>query len=178
MPHYSRLSSARDYLAARFNERTSLADAAAHAGLSPFYFHRLFAQAFGETPHEFVTRLRMEHAKKLLLAGNHSVTDICLDACYDSMQATKAWGRSVLAFIPSPVSRQRPSGASRGECSEHPAGIGRFTTCPPASKISSPGFRSDRKIREVFSSRSFYDGSMIQRLSWMVRTSSPTSLPL
>ena len=85
MPHYSRLSSARDYLAARFNERTSLADAAAHAGLSPFYFHRLFAQAFGETPHEFVTRLRMEHAKKLLLAGNHSVTDICLDACYESL---------------------------------------------------------------------------------------------
>jgi AraC-like DNA-binding protein len=60
---------------------------------------RLFAQAFGETPHEFVTWLRMEHAKKLLLAGNHSVTDICLDAGYDWTPATKAWGRSARAFI-------------------------------------------------------------------------------
>jgi len=48
---------ARDYLAARFNDRVSLNDAAAHAGLSPFYFHRLFAHAFNETPHEFVTWL-------------------------------------------------------------------------------------------------------------------------
>jgi AraC-like DNA-binding protein len=46
MSHYSRLCRARDYLAARFNERTSLADAAAHAGLSSFYFHRLFVDAF------------------------------------------------------------------------------------------------------------------------------------
>lgn len=63
----------------------SLADAAAEAGLSPFYFHRLFAAAFRETPHEFVTRLRIDHAKKLLLAGNHSVTDICLDAGCESL---------------------------------------------------------------------------------------------
>ena len=60
---------ARDYLAARFNERISLREAAALAGLSPYYFHRLFANAFGETPHEFVTRLRIDHAKKLLLAS-------------------------------------------------------------------------------------------------------------
>ncbi len=79
------LCRARDYLAARFNERVSLADAAAAAGLSPFYFHRLFAAAFSETPHEFVTRLRIDHAKKLLLAGNHSVTDICFDAGYESL---------------------------------------------------------------------------------------------
>ena len=85
MSHYSRLCRARDYLAARFNERTSLAEAAAQAELSPFYFHRLFADAFGETPHQFVTRLRIDHAKKLLLAGNHSVTEICLDAGYESL---------------------------------------------------------------------------------------------
>ena len=85
MSHYASLCRARDYLAARFNERTSLAEAAAQAGLSPFYFHRLFADAFQETPHDFITRLRIDHAKKLLLAGYHSVTDICFHAGYESL---------------------------------------------------------------------------------------------
>ncbi len=99
MPHYSRLSSARDYLAARFNERTSLADAAAHAGLSPFYFQRLFAQAFGETPHEFVTRLRMEHAKKLLLAGNQQRHRHLLGCLLRlDAEATKAWDVQATRF--------------------------------------------------------------------------------
>ena len=43
MSHSRRLCLARDYLAARFNERTSLAEAAAQADLSPFYFVSLAA---------------------------------------------------------------------------------------------------------------------------------------
>jgi AraC-like DNA-binding protein len=100
MPHYSRLCSARDYLAARFNERTPLAGAAAQAGLSPFYFHRLFVAAFHETPHEFVTRLRIDHAKRLLLAGNQSITDICFDSGYESLGSFSTRFRSLTGFSP------------------------------------------------------------------------------
>ena len=52
--------------------------------LSPFYFNRVFLQAFNETPHEFITRPRIEQPKKLLLAGNHSVTEICFEIGYAS----------------------------------------------------------------------------------------------
>jgi AraC-like DNA-binding protein len=48
---------------------------ARQACLSPFYFNRLFTQAFNETPHEFIT---------LLLAGNHSATEICFEVGYES----------------------------------------------------------------------------------------------
>jgi AraC-like DNA-binding protein len=106
MSHYSRLCRARDFLAARFNERTSLAEAAAHAGLSPFYFHRLFADAFQETPHEFVTRLRIEHAKKLLLAGNHSVTDICFHSGYESLGSFSARFHLLTGLSPAAFRRQ------------------------------------------------------------------------
>jgi transcriptional regulator GlxA family with amidase domain len=83
---------ARDYLAANFNERISLADAAALAGLSPFYFHRLFADTFSETPHEFVTRLRIDHAKSFCWpAITASPTSV-------STPATKAWVRLAPAF--------------------------------------------------------------------------------
>ena len=87
MSHYSRLCLARDYLASRFNQRTSLAEAAAQAGLSPFYFHRLFAEAFSETPHEFVTRLRIEHAKKLLSRTAQKVESIAHDSGYQSINS-------------------------------------------------------------------------------------------
>ena len=102
----SDLCRARDYLAARFNQRISLTEAAAHAGLSPFYFHRLFAEAFNETPHEFVTRLRIDHAKKLLLAGNHSVTDICFDIGYESLGSFSTKFRCLTGLSPAAFRRE------------------------------------------------------------------------
>lgn len=100
------LSRARDLLAARFNERIRLAEAAEHAGLSPFYFQRVFAAEFQETPHEFVSRLRIEHAKKLLLAGNHSVTDICFEAGYESLGSFSTRFRSVTGLSPAEFRRE------------------------------------------------------------------------
>jgi AraC-like DNA-binding protein len=97
---------AREYLAANFNERILLADAAALAGLSPFYFQRLFAETFSETPHEFVTRLRIDHAKKLLLAGNHSVTDICFDAGYESLGSFSTRFHSLTGLSPAAFRRE------------------------------------------------------------------------
>src|SRR5215831_8767118 len=80
-----RLLRARDYLAANYNQRASLEDAAREAALSPFHFSRIYTAAFGETPHEFVTRRRVDEAKRLLLAGNHSVTEICMEVGYESL---------------------------------------------------------------------------------------------
>jgi two-component system response regulator YesN len=77
---FGRLCRARDYLAAHYARPVFLAEAARQACLSPFYFNRLFTQASNETPHEFVTRRRIERAKMPLLAGNHSVTEICFEA--------------------------------------------------------------------------------------------------
>jgi AraC-like DNA-binding protein len=82
---FRRLSRARDLLAASLQERITLERAAREACLSPFHFLRCFARVFGETPHEFVTRLRMETAKRLLAAGELPVTAVCLEAGYTSL---------------------------------------------------------------------------------------------
>ena len=102
----SDLIRARDYLAAHLNERISLPEAAAQAGLSPFYFQRLFANNFQETPHQFVARLRIEHAKKLLLAGNHSVTDICFETGYESLGSFSTRFRSLTGLSPAAFRRE------------------------------------------------------------------------
>ena len=63
---FRRLCRSRDYLAAGLDQPVRLADAAREACLSPYHYHRLFARTFGETPHDFLTRLRMDRAKRLL----------------------------------------------------------------------------------------------------------------
>ena len=82
---FRRLSRARDFLAAGYAGRVTLDMAAREACLSPFHFQRHFARAFGETPHEFVTRLRMDAAKRLLVSGELPVTEVCLEVGYSSM---------------------------------------------------------------------------------------------
>src|ERR1700737_2943545 len=74
---FARLCRARDYLGDCYSERVTLENAAQKACLSPFHFNRLFARAFAETPHEFVTRRRIEEAKKLLLRDGKRVTNFC-----------------------------------------------------------------------------------------------------
>jgi AraC-like DNA-binding protein len=65
-------------------EPLTLEECAAEAGLSPWHFLRTFRDAFGETPHEFRTRLRVEKAQRLIAAGR-SVTDVCFDVGFSSL---------------------------------------------------------------------------------------------
>lgn len=102
----ARLCRARDFLSGRFDQRTSLAEAARQAGLSPFYFNRLFTQAFGETPHELVTRLRIERAKHLLLTDSDSVTGICFEVGYESLGSFSARFHSLTGLSPAAFRRE------------------------------------------------------------------------
>jgi AraC-like DNA-binding protein len=61
---FERLCRSRDFLASSLDQRLKLQDAAGEACLSPFHYHRMFARAFGETPHDFLTRLRIARAKQ------------------------------------------------------------------------------------------------------------------
>ena len=47
-------------------------------GYSPFHFQRLFSNAMGETPKEYVQRLRLEKAAYKLQITDESIFDICL----------------------------------------------------------------------------------------------------
>jgi AraC-like DNA-binding protein len=103
---FRRLCRARDYLAARYNERLTLENGAREACLSVFHFSRLFTTAFGETPHEVVTRIRIDQAKRLLLSENRSVTDICLDVGYESLGSFSSRFRSLTGLSPAAFRRE------------------------------------------------------------------------
>jgi AraC-like DNA-binding protein len=53
----------------RLEENLSLSLLAAEAGMSPFYFARVFSELVGEPPHRYLVRARLQHAARLLRAG-------------------------------------------------------------------------------------------------------------
>lgn len=79
-----RLHQARDFMRAQLASPLALSDIAREACLSPFHFHRSFRSFFGETPHQYVLRLRLEYAADRLRQSRQSITDIALDAGFDS----------------------------------------------------------------------------------------------
>lgn len=52
---------------------------------SPFHFNRVFRQMLGVTPTHFLSALRLQTAKKLLLTTSLSVIDVCFEAGYNSL---------------------------------------------------------------------------------------------
>jgi AraC family transcriptional regulator len=71
----------------------SLHELADHACLSPFHFHRLFTAVVGESPAEYVRRLRLERAAHELSTTLRTVADIGREAGYGSQSAfTRAFG--------------------------------------------------------------------------------------
>lgn len=64
----------------RLAEPLTLADIAAAAHLSVYHFIRVFRAATGETPRRFLTRLRIERARRLLADDTLSIAQIA-DRC-------------------------------------------------------------------------------------------------
>jgi AraC-like DNA-binding protein len=101
---FRRLCRGRDLLAAEYKSRVLLEQAAREACLSEFHFHRLFRATFGETPHDFLTRLRMERARQML-ASERTVTEVCFEVGYESLGSFSSKFRA--QFGRSPVEFQR-----------------------------------------------------------------------
>lgn len=60
----------RRFLAERLADDLSLDDIARHAGLSKYHFVRRYGELAGRTPAEELRRLRLEHARHLILTTN------------------------------------------------------------------------------------------------------------
>jgi AraC family transcriptional regulator of adaptative response/methylated-DNA-[protein]-cysteine methyltransferase len=76
---YRRVEAAIAYLRLNVDRQPSLGDVAAHVGLSPFHFERLFRRWAGTTPKRFLQAVTLARAKEAL-AASRSV----LDAAYDA----------------------------------------------------------------------------------------------
>jgi AraC family transcriptional regulator len=70
---------------AHLHEALTLEDLASVAYLSPSHFHRVFHRLIGIPPGEFLSALRLQMARRLLVTTPLSVTDICFEVGYNSI---------------------------------------------------------------------------------------------
>ena len=83
-----RINRVLDYIEANLGRELTLSKLAEVAMFSPYHFHRIFRAMVGETPNQFVQRVRLEKAAALLLNNlAKSITEIALDCGFSSSAA-------------------------------------------------------------------------------------------
>lgn len=73
------------YMLKNFQKNISLESVAAYAGLSPNYASALFKREMNMTFKTYLNTLRYNHAKKLLLSTNETVSSICIDSGFEDV---------------------------------------------------------------------------------------------
>jgi AraC-like DNA-binding protein len=96
-----RLLRARDAMDRAYAEPLDVPSIAAVACLSEAHFIRSYRAVFGETPHRYLQRRRVERSMFLLRETDRSVTDICLDVGFTSLGTFSRTFREVVGETPS-----------------------------------------------------------------------------
>jgi transcriptional regulator GlxA family with amidase domain len=96
-----RLLRARDAMDRTYAQPLDVRTLAAIACVSEAHFIRTFRATFGETPHRYLQRRRVERAMFLLRETERSVTDICGDVGFASLGTFSRTFRAIVGTSPS-----------------------------------------------------------------------------
>jgi transcriptional regulator GlxA family with amidase domain len=96
-----RMLRARDVMDRAFAQPLDVPALARVAYVSPAHFSRQFRATFGETPHRYLQRRRVERAMELLRATDLSVTEICFDVGFNSLGTFSRTFRGIVCEPPS-----------------------------------------------------------------------------
>jgi AraC-like DNA-binding protein len=138
-----RLLRARDAMDRAYAQPLNVRAVAAVAHLSEMHFIRTFRATFGETPHRYLQRRRVERSMFLLRETDRSITDISLDVGFSSLGTFSRTFREIVGEAPSDY-RQQHGPLEAPNCFQMAAmrprvaaGVG-----VPASRRPSPAARS------------------------------------
>lgn len=84
--HLVTVEAARNYLLEHFKENISLQKLSAHCFISPFHFSRIFKTITKYSPHQYLSNLRLTHAKILLTETQQPVSDIAYECGFNSLE--------------------------------------------------------------------------------------------
>jgi AraC-like DNA-binding protein len=103
-----RMLRARDAMDRAYAEPLDVPALAQIANVSEAHFIRTFRATFGETPHRYLQRRRVERAMFLLRATDRSVTDICLDVGFNSLGTFSRSFQAIVGEAPTAYRERGP----------------------------------------------------------------------
>jgi len=80
---FKRIQDAKILIDRHYHERLQLDDIARKVYLSKYHFMRLFKEAYGCTPHQYLMNRRIDKAKLLLLT-DMTVSEVCQSVGFES----------------------------------------------------------------------------------------------
>jgi AraC-like DNA-binding protein len=110
IPVYIHLLRAKDLIDREYAEQLDVPALARAAHASTAHFSRSFKRAFGETPHRYLLRRRIERAKELLRSTDTSVTEVSVEVGFRSLGSFSATFRQLVGTSPSEYARRWRAG--------------------------------------------------------------------
>ncbi len=104
----TKLESSVKFMNNEFKQNPALKEIATKSNLAPNYFHRIFKKNFGLTPYNYMLRLRMEHAIKLLTTTNKSVKEVAFESGYDNEFYFYRQFKKQYKYSPGKLKKMRP----------------------------------------------------------------------
>lgn len=90
-----------DYMNDQLHETPTLNELADISGYSPFHFARLFKSTVGVSPHQYLTKQRIQRSQFMLARSEFSITKVATDLGFDSSSHFAATFRRVVGVTPS-----------------------------------------------------------------------------
>jgi AraC family transcriptional regulator len=97
---HARLAPLLFRIQARLSSPLDLASMARQVDASPYHFHRIFRESMGETPRQYVERLRLERALLRLALTDQPIRDICHDVGFQNHETFSRSFRRRYRFKP------------------------------------------------------------------------------
>jgi AraC family transcriptional regulator len=99
MPKY-KLRRAIDYISDKLGGELRVAEIAEEVSMSPYHFTRLFKQATGLAPHQYIMQKRIEMAKKFLVDTELPIAQIALETGFQSQSRFTTLFRQITGTTP------------------------------------------------------------------------------
>jgi AraC-like DNA-binding protein len=91
---------AKLYMDENFHESIDLDRISREACLSRYHFHRLFTRIYQRTPHQYLTRKRMEQARQWLADKDLTVSEICNNVGFESIGSFSVLFKKEIGYAP------------------------------------------------------------------------------
>jgi AraC-like DNA-binding protein len=103
---YRRLVQAKIFIDAHFDQAINLNSIADEAYFSKFHFIRSFRKIYQQTPHQYLTQVRLENAKRLLQSAI-PVTQACYACGFESVGSFTTLFKKKTGFTPAEYRKQQ-----------------------------------------------------------------------
>lgn len=103
------ITRARQFIEEHYHEKVSLAAISRQAGMCTFYFSKKFKQVTGLNFTDYVSRVRVEQAKKLLLNHNYRVSEVGYEVGFQSLTHFNRKFKKIAGYTPKDFRKHLPA---------------------------------------------------------------------